>query len=226
VNLVRRARVHPGAGHADAEATSRAVAHQVASLLLGYPDESLLGQLDLLERAVDGLAAPVREPLARVLAYLRETSPRELGVHYVAVLDQKRSCAPYLTYYAHGDTRRRGMALVRFSQVYRDAGMVPPAHELPDHLAVVLEFTATVDPEVGMALLQEHRAGLELLVRGLAKAGSPYADVVTAVLATLPPPSAGDLEAAARTAAEGPPQELVGLSPYSLDPLAAAEVRR
>lgn len=208
------------------DATSRAVAHQVASLLLGYPDESLLDRLDLLAHAVHGLPAPVREPLQRVLAWLRTTPAAELGAHYVAVIDQKRSCAPYLTYYAHGDTRRRGMALVRFTQVYREAGMVPPAHELPDHLAVVLEFTATVDPEVGIALLQEHRPGLELLVRGLAKARSPYADVVTAVLATLPPPTAADLDAAARTAAEGPPQELVGLSPYSIDPLVAAEVRR
>ena len=117
------------------------------------------------------------------------------------MIDQKRSCAPYLTYYTHGDTRRRGVALVRFSQVYRAAGLVPPAHELPDHLAVVLEFTATVDAEVGIALLQEHRPGLELLVRGLEKARSPYADVVTAVLAT---PAAAH-RATTSTRPPGPP---------------------
>lgn len=213
----------------------RAVAHQACSLLLGYPDAELRGQLDLVADAVAGLPAPVREPLERLIEHLRAHPAEEVEAHYVRFIDQKRSCAPYLTYYAHGDTRRRGMALVRFVETYRAAGVTPPDRELPDHLGVVLEFSATVDPEAGLDLLQEHRAGLELLLRGMERVRTPYADVVAAVLATLPPPTREQLEAAARTASEGPPQELVGISPYApsttdtypSDPrLAAAEVRR
>lgn len=222
----------------DEQVHQRAVAQQVCSLLLGYPDEELLAQLDLIDRAVAGLSPEVREPLRRLLGWLRSSTPTEAGAHYVRIIDQKRSCAPYLTYYAHGDTRRRGMALLRFSQAYSDAGVAPPTRELPDHLGVVLEFAATVDPEVGLMLLQEHRPGLQLLVRSLDRHRSPYADLVRAVLATLPAPTREELEAAARIAAEGPPQELVGISGYDqdpvgglttaypLDPRTAAEVRR
>ena len=42
---------------------------------------------------------------------------------YVATFDLTRKCALYLTYFAYGDTRRRGMALVQFKQAYRAAGV-------------------------------------------------------------------------------------------------------
>lgn len=38
----------------------------------------------------------------------------ELAAHYGATFDLKRRCCPYLTYYTYGDTRKRGMALLRF----------------------------------------------------------------------------------------------------------------
>lgn len=194
-------------------ATERAVAHQLASRLLAYPDDELLGQLDLIESAARALPGTVGLPLLRVVAHLRSADSGVLQAEYVRTIDQKRSCALFLTYYAHGDTRRRGMALLRFREAYAEAGATPPTDELPDHLAVVLEFTATIDAEGGIRLLQEHRAGLELLRRGLERVHSPYVDVLLSVLATLPPPTADDLAAAARIAAEGPPTELIGLSP-------------
>ena len=39
------------------------IAWQSASLLLGYPDEELLGRLDLIRRASERLPAPVGGPL-------------------------------------------------------------------------------------------------------------------------------------------------------------------
>lgn len=148
----------------------------------------------------------------------------EVQAHYVRTVDQRRSCAPYLTYYMHGDTRRRGMALVRFVSAYRAAGVPAPNGELPDHLTIVLEFAATVDPDAGLALLQGHRAGLELLARGMDRAGTPYVNLVRAVLAVLPPAGEQDLAAAAMLAAQGPPVELVGLA-ESLGHSAAAGAR-
>ncbi len=196
-------------------AIERSVAHQAASLLLGYPDEGLLAQLPMLARAAAGLPGEVGRPLTELIGVLQAGDLAQLQAEYVRTIDQKRSCAPFLTYYAHGDTRRRGMALVRFHEAYREAGVTPPSDELPDHLGVVLEFAATVDAESGIHLLQEHRSGLELLRRGLERVRSPYSLVLDSVLATLPPPSPEDLAAAARIAEQGPPTELVGISPYS-----------
>lgn len=194
--------------------TQQRVAWATASTMLAYPDERVLGRLDLVAAAMAGLPGTVADPLARMLAYLRATTPQTLAEHYVRVLDQKRSCAPYLTYYVHGDTRRRGMALVDVVETYQAAGFRPVPDELPDHLAVVLEFAATVDPEAGLGLLVAHRPGLDLLATGLARAASPYVDLVTAVLATLPAPRRAERSVAATLAATGPPAELVGLAPY------------
>jgi len=185
---------------------------QSASLLLDYPDERLLARRDLLRSAAGALGNPA---LTRFLDHLDATPLPELAADFVATFDHRRHCCLYLTYYAHGDTRKRGMALLRFKHAYRIAGFTLDDAELPDHLAVVLEFAATVDPKIGRRLLIEHRAGLELLRLALHDAGSPYADVLDAVSATLPALVGRERDAVARLAAEGPPAEEVGLAPFA-----------
>jgi nitrate reductase delta subunit len=106
------------------------------------------------------------------------------------------------------------MALLRFKRAYQAAGIVLSDSELPDHLAVVLEFAATGDPATGERLLREHRAGLELMRLGLRETGSPWAPVLDSVSATLPPLGRLDHEKVARLAADGPPEEEVGLAPF------------
>ncbi|WP_121258415.1 nitrate reductase molybdenum cofactor assembly chaperone [Nocardioides ferulae] len=193
------------------DATVRAT-WQVASLLLDYPDE---GQpLDVVAQAIEALPASVAEPLARFLEHRRGTPLGALQADYVETFDTRRRCTLFLTYFLHGDTRKRGMALLRFKQAYLAAGLELDDTELPDHLAVVLEFAATADLEEGRRLLLDHRAGLELLRLSLTDLGSPYADLVTAVCAGLPPVGGDDLEMVRKLAAEGPPDEEVGLTPY------------
>ncbi|GAA2737611.1 nitrate reductase molybdenum cofactor assembly chaperone [Actinocorallia aurantiaca] len=192
----------------------RVIAWQAASLLLGYPDERLLERRPLLRRVASELPAAVGGPLGRILDHLDATPPPELAAEYVATFDHRKRCCLYLTYYAHGDTRERGRALLRFKTAYREAGLVLEDGELPDHLSVVLEFAATGDPETGRRLLTEHRAGLELLRLALTDAASPWGAVLEAVSATLPPLAGNDREAVFRLAAEGPPEEEVGMEPY------------
>jgi nitrate reductase delta subunit len=93
--------------------------------------------------------------------------------------------------------------------------MILSDDELPDHLAVVLEFGATADVAGARVLLLEHRAGLELLRLALEDAQSPWAHVLQAVSATLPPLAGDDREAVMRLAAQGPPAEEVGLAPFA-----------
>jgi len=198
-----------------------ALVHRVAALVLEYPGEDLLGLLPDLRRAVAGLGprdAHLRVPLEQVLDHLACTPLRELEAQYVETFDLARRRSLYLTYYAYGDTRRRGVALVELKQAYRAAGLELDADELPDHIGVVLEFASSPDPaaqESGLRLLLAHRAGLELLRLALLDAASPYAGALVAVCATLPPLTGKDREAVARLAAEGPPGEEVGLEPFA-----------
>ncbi|WP_433260159.1 nitrate reductase molybdenum cofactor assembly chaperone [Actinosynnema sp. CS-041913] len=193
----------------------RATAWQVQSLAMGYPDEQLVARLPLLRAATRTLPAPLAVPLDRFLDHVAATPLTVLAADYVATFDHRKRFSPYLTYFAYGDTRKRGMALLRFKHAYRAAGLELDDSELPDHLAVVLEFAATGDPVVGHRLMTEHRAGLELIRLGLRDAGSPWADVLESVSATLPPLGRREHEAVARLAAEGPPEEDVGLAPFA-----------
>jgi nitrate reductase delta subunit len=205
-------------------ATDRAVAQQACALLLGYPDEALLDRLELVAAAVEQLPGATRAPLQAFLVHVRDADADQLRAHYVATFDMRRRCCPYLTYWTHGDTRNRGLALLHFKQTYRDSGAAPPEEELPDHLAVVLEFAATTDPTAGNELLAEHRAPIELLRAALREATSPYAHVLDAVVATLPAPSPETLRRAQELAAAGPPAELVGAG-YSAHPNLRTESR-
>jgi nitrate reductase delta subunit len=174
--------------------------YRAASIALSYPQQSTVEEL----RAFQG-SFPVLE------SYLESASLSEAEAHYVDTFDLRRRCCLYLTYYTHGDTRRRGLALLRFRQAYQRAGLALTAEELPDHLAVVLEFASLGHDGEAMELLMAHRAGLELLWQALDGLDSPYAHAVAAVRATMPPPGPADLEAARALAQEGPPAELVGI---------------
>lgn len=87
--------------------------------------------------------------------------------------------------------------------------------ELPEHLAVVLEFAASAGEDSGGELLTEHRAGVELLRLALSDAGSLWAGMLDSVRATLPPLRGDQHTAVARLVAEGPPAGQVGLAPFA-----------
>ncbi len=199
-------------------ASDLATAWQSVSLLLDYPGPAVVAAVPAIVAASAGLPDGVRTPLVRLATHLAASDLGRLQSEYVATFDHTRRCALHLTYYAFGDTRKRGVALVRFKQAFRAAGLEVTDAELPDHLCVVLECGASGGVDVAWKLLTEHRAGIELLRLALAEKGSPWLDGVLALLATLPPLD-GDGEAAvARLLAEGPPGEDVGMDAYALDP--------
>jgi nitrate reductase delta subunit len=186
---------------------------QAASLLLAYPDDRHTDRLDTVDALLGHLAGAVAAQLGRTAAALRARDVMSAAADYVHTFDLSRRRTMLLTYWTAGDTRNRGMQMLTFAQAYRAAGAEPPRGEAPDHLPVVLEFAATVDPVAGRRLLTEHRVPIDVLGRALADAGSPYADAVAAVCSTLPGAGEG---AAARLLSSGPPAESVGLQPFQL----------
>lgn len=193
---------------------------QLASVLLDYPTPELVCRVPALRDALADVAPDARARLTAYLDRLEWENLARLQSQYVDTFDVTRRCALYLTYYTCGDTRKRGVELVRFKQAYRDAGAAYDHEELPDHLGVVLEFGATVNHTVAWKLLCDHRVGVELLARALTDRDSTWAPVLRALRATLPALDGTDEEALARLIAEGPPSEQVGLElpGYALDP--------
>lgn len=193
--------------------TDRAL-YQAASLLLDYPTPEIVEQTPMLRALVEELGGTARSMLP-LLDRLEGEPLTDLQTEYVETFDMKRRCCLYLTYYQHGDTRKRGTALVAFLSAYRVSGAVMSARELPDHLGVVLEFGAQHDLDRCRSLLIKHRAGIELLRISLAEKESEWAGVVQAVTATLPPIDGEGHEAVRRLIAQGPPDEEVGLEAFT-----------
>lgn len=199
----------------------RAELFRLAAVLLTYPDDELLrADRELRAAATAVEPAGVRAKLLTFLDWLRSVPAITAQRHYVETFDLRRRSGLYLTYYLHGDTRKRGMALLVLKQRYRAHGLVLADGELPDLLPVVLEFAALAGPGDGEAPLRQHRQGVELLHSALAECGSPYANVVGAVVDVLPQLTDQDRAAIQALAFDGPPDlETVGLgpdlSPYS-----------
>jgi len=186
-----------------------------ASVLLSYPGAD--GFADDLAAVAEALGrlpkGPARDRLERATAWLARMSPMEAAASYVDTFDLRRRRTLHLTYYRHGDTRERGMALTALVDAYRAAGLAVTSGELPDFLPALLELAA-VTP-AGAAVLGEHRAALEALRADLEQTESPYAAVVRAVVDAFGGLSRADRSALARYRAQGPPSERVGLEPFA-----------
>lgn len=189
------------------------IVRQAASWCLRYPDPVVAAVLPIVEDAVADLGdAPGAKQLLAFLGFARRQSALDLAAHYVTVFDLRNRRSLNLTWWSDGDTRRRGMALLEFKQTYREAGWEFSGEDLPDFLPAVLELAALDDSAARAAaerLLGEHHDGVEALHKALTAAETPYADVLGAVRATLPPPRPGRRSEPGR-----PLLEMVGLDAY------------
>lgn len=196
------------------------LAWQSASLLMDYPDQELLDKLELLDGIAANLPVAIGSGLQATIKHLREQSLFESEREYVDTFDNRRRGCLFLTYFSNGETRKRGLALLRIKQVYTRAGLILTEDQLPDHLCVVLEFAATTDQRAGLKMILDNRAGLELLRLHLTEVGSPWSGALESVCAALPPLKGKDHDAVRRLIEEGPADEQVGLNPYGMPDLA------
>ena len=190
--------------------------YKLLSLLLQYPDERLLEARSELAQAIQALPGSYEKAcLQRFCGHWLGSPAIELQQKYVETFDLQRRCGLYLSYFVDGDTRKRGMSLLRLKRMYQLAGLIKEEGELPDYLPLMLEFAEFGPAGYGRQVLAEYRASLEMLRRNLRERESPYAQLLDAICHDLPalnPLQQADL---ARLVAEGPPSEQVGLQPFA-----------
>ncbi|MDO5031954.1 nitrate reductase molybdenum cofactor assembly chaperone [Corynebacterium sp.] len=220
-DLKRTARTHTGPVPTDfvepvslSEEQRRTVA-MAAAVLLHYPGADYLERLRVVEDSVRELPREVTERCAEFAAWAREAGLRGVEEHYVDTFDQRRRCSLYLSYYAVGDTRQRGMAILAFRQQLESMGLIPSEDELADHLCVVLEAVAMTEGAQhahAVEMLASHRQGLEVLRAALLGLGSPFAALITAVCASLPAVDPATAQKYVDLIRTGPPAEMVGIA--------------
>lgn len=153
--------------------------------LIDYPRTETIAHLpDLLAVLEDEGALPVRlrQALARLATALTSKDPMEAEERYVALFDRTRTLSLHLYEHLHGESRDRGMAMVRLAALYRGHGFEIAARELPDYLPLLLEFLAQIPDAEARGILAEAAQLIDKLHGALARCGSPYAAVPAALL--------------------------------------------
>ena len=190
---------------------------KLLSILLRYPDDGILEYREELAATAHELPdSPARDAVLAFLACWENEPASRLQSSYTANFDFKRRGCLYLSYYRYGDSRARGQVLADMKETYARSGYPLHTTELPDYLPLVLEF-ASEAPEDGLPMLAEHRAAIEVIRRSLRHDKSPYAHLIEALGFFLPELDEETVMEMRKLIVQGPPQESVGLEPYSAD---------
>lgn len=158
---------------------------RVLARLLAYPDAQMFKDMAPMVDALrmeQALSRSRIDEIEQLCAHLATLGEWEAQARYVDLFDRGHKTSLHLFEHVHGDSRDRGPALVDLQQTYEKAGLQFDAHELPDHLPVVLEFASTQPPLIAQEFLGEMVEILNAVFSALAKKESPYACVIAAVL--------------------------------------------
>jgi nitrate reductase delta subunit len=187
---------------------------KLASLLLQYPTPELRTALAAADDRDLGGLRRCRAAVRELLELHATASPGELDRLYTETFDFSKQRSLHLTYHLHGDSRQRGIALLRLKQAYDAAGFELSSAELPDFLPLMLEF-AVLAPAAGRELLAQHTVSIQLVRASLRRDSNAYVGALDLVAERLPSLSRRELAKLRRLAASGPPTEQVGLEPFA-----------
>ena len=154
--------------------------------LLSYPTVDLVAAAGEIRQAIDGDAvvpAAERAALHRLVDDLAGGDLYDLLERYGLLFDRTRSLSLHLFEHVHGESRDRGQAMVDLLKLYEENGYTPTASELPDFLPLFLEYASTRPPQVAIELVGQPVNVIAALKERLVKRSSPYAAVMSALLA-------------------------------------------
>jgi len=157
----------------------RRIVLKLLALLLHYPDQELAGSLREIEAQIERFSSvPGKEILTGFFAYLRSKPLIRVQEEYIEMFDMNTAVSLNLTYHLVGDGKKRGAALAKLLQVYRETGYELLPSDLPDYLPVMLEFWSICPAEVFMEMAAEYRKSIATLTARLQDAQSPYAGLL------------------------------------------------
>src|SRR4029079_808094 len=121
--------------------------------------------------------------LHRLLDDLENVDLYDLQERYGLLFDRTRALSLHLFEHVHGESRDRGQAMVDLLKLYEESGYTPTTSELPDFLPLFLEYASTPPPKAAVELLGQPANVIAALKERLVKRNSPYAAVMSALLA-------------------------------------------
>jgi nitrate reductase delta subunit len=160
--------------------------YKILSVLLDYPSQDLLDAGAELRAEIarnPGIDTSEKDALRKFVDHLAQEPLTELQASYVKTFDLTPEHSLHLTHHLFGDDndRNRGPALIDLGELYKDYGIETTTNELPDYLPLVLEFAAMLEDTEATAFLADANKVLTVLADNLAKAGSPYAPLLSII---------------------------------------------
>jgi nitrate reductase molybdenum cofactor assembly chaperone NarJ/NarW len=156
------------------------------SALLSHPEADLVAALPEIAAALEDEALLPRAALREVDGLIRElggADPYDLQERYVSLFDRSRALSLHLFEHVHGESRDRGQAMLDLADRYRERGFGIVGNELPDYLPLFLEYLSLLSRREAKEQLAETGHILRTVGDGLARRGSRYAAVLSALLA-------------------------------------------
>lgn len=154
--------------------------------LLSYPSADLVAAADEIRQMIDGdvvIPQDERGQLHRLIDDLMDGDLYDLQERYGLLFDRTRALSLHLFEHVHGESRDRGQAMVDLLKLYEESGYTPTATELPDFLPLFLEYASTRPPQAAIELIGQPANVIAALKERLVKRSSPYAAVMSALLA-------------------------------------------
>ena len=152
--------------------------YKILSLLLDYPDESLVTALPLVKHEVENerlLFFTLTRHLDEFLSACSSLSLGEWQMMYVQQFDCSKTVNLYLFDHIYGDSRERGLAMVDLKEMYAQSGFEMVGGELPDFIPLFLEYLSYLgSPEKAMELLFEVKPILSKIGGKLGEKENPY----------------------------------------------------
>jgi len=154
--------------------------------LLCYPEAEFKEALPEVGAALAAdrrLTQACRAELACLISDMEAGELMDIQERYVGLFDRIPSLSLHLYEHVHGDSRDRGMAMVRLVEMYRQHGLEIEARELPDYLPLFLEFLSLLPEAESRRLLTDAGPVLAGIGQRLSRRGSRYAAVFAALSA-------------------------------------------
>ena len=154
--------------------------------ILDYPTAELQAAIREIEACLveEGvLSSRQLRALAPLLDRLGDGDLLELQEEWIALFDRSRRLGLHLHEHTYGESRDRGMAMVRLMQLYRLHGLELAKGEIPDYLPAFLEFLSLVPLASARRMLADAVAILLILAERLEAKGSVYAPLLQALAA-------------------------------------------
>lgn len=151
---------------------------QILSVLLDYPDNRLLNDLDPIATAARQIIEPeFKHAVLDFLTYLKAHDLLGLQENYTAAFDLEAATTLNLTYHAFGDNEKRAAALAKLQHLYDRTGWERTSGDLPDYLPLLLEFLS-INPRPEPAAATQIWQCLDVtnhMITGLEKKAPAYA---------------------------------------------------